>query len=377
MKKRLSQNTQLESDQQRQNKAPHPTAYKRRMTSYTLRANADAHAEPGHPERPERLHAVRQRLEADPVLTEARDAGRLVRIEGEEATAEALLRVHTAAHLDGLDALVARGGGHADADTYVTAESPRIAREACGDLLAAVDAVMDGRARNAFAIARPPGHHARPSTPMGFCLLSNVAIAARHAQAVHGAQRVLIVDIDVHHGNGTEEAFYADPSVVFFSSHQAGLYPGTGRIDDLGEGAGRGATVNLPVPAGTADAGLVGAYRRLLPALAARVRPDLVLLSAGYDAHRLDPLGGLALSVAGITDLVRVVAGVADQHAGGRLVASLEGGYHAEALAHGVASTLRVLLDPSAEASDPLGPTRAPGPDVRPVVAAVAALHGL
>lgn len=347
------------------------------VTVYALRADSDAHAEPGHPERPERLHAVRKRLDADPVLAEARDAGRLVRVDGTEAPREALLRVHTAAHLDGLDALAARGGGHADPDTYVTADSPRIAREACGDLLAAVDHVMDGRARNAFAIGRPPGHHARPSAPMGFCLLSNVAVAARHAQAVHGARRVLVVDIDVHHGNGTEEAFYADPSVVFFSSHQAGLYPGTGRIDDLGEGAGRGATVNLPVPAGTADAGLVGAYRRLLPALAARVRPDLVLLSAGYDAHRLDPLGGLALSVAGITDLVRTVAEVADQHAGGRLVASLEGGYHAEALAHGVASTLRVLLDPSAEASDPFGPTRAPDPDVGPTVDAVARVHGL
>lgn len=352
-------------------------------TAFSLRSDSDAHAEAGHPERPERLHAVRARLEADQVLAEARDDGRLVRIEGAAATREALLRVHTPEHLDRLDALAARGGGHADADTYVAAESPRIAREACGDLLAVVDAVMRGQARNGFALGRPPGHHARPSTAMGFCLLSNVAVAARHAQAVWGAERVLIVDVDVHHGNGTEEAFYADPSVVFFSSHQAGLYPGTGRIEDTGEGPGRSATVNLPVPAGTTDDGLVDAYRQLLPALAARVRPDLVVLSAGYDAHRLDPLGGLALSVAGITDVIRIVAEVADAYAGGRLVASLEGGYHATAadgggaLAHGVASTLRVLLDPTAEASDPYGPTRAPGPDVGPAVDAVAGVHGL
>ncbi len=347
------------------------------MTVYTLRSDSDAHAEAGHPERPERLAAIRARLDADSVLAAAREAGRLVRIEGTEASAEALLRVHTPDHVAHLDALAAQGGGHADADTYVTVNSPRIAREACGDLLACVDAVMTGAADNAFALGRPPGHHARPTTPMGFCLLSNVAVAARHAQAVHGAARVLIVDIDVHHGNGTEEAFCSDPGVVFFSSHQAGLYPGTGGIGDTGEGAGRGATVNLPVPAGTDDAGLVGAYRRLLPALAARIRPDLVFLSAGYDAHRLDPLGGLALSVAGLTDLVRVVAEVADAHAGGRLVASLEGGYHAEALAHGVASTLRVLMDHEAGTSDPFGPTRTPGPDVGPTVDAVAAAHGL
>ena len=352
------------------------------MTVFTLRSDSDAHAEAGHPERPERRAAIQARLAADPVLVAARETGRLVRIEGAEATAEALLRVHTPDHILLLDVLAAQGGGHADADTYVTAASPRIARETCGDLVACVDAVMTGAAVNAFALGRPPGHHARPSTPMGFCLLSNVAVAARHAQAVHGATRVLIVDIDVHHGNGTEEAFYADPDVVFFSSHQGGLYPGTGQTGDIGAGAGRGATVNLPVPAGTDDAGLVGAYRRLLPALAARVRPDLVLLSAGYDAHRLDPLGGLALSVAGLTDVVRVVAEVSDRYAGGRLVACLEGGYHAMAegggaLAHGVASTLRVLLDPAAEATDPFGPARAPGPDVSAVVDAVAGLHGL
>lgn len=354
------------------------------MTAYTLRTDTSAHAEPGHPERPERLAAVAARLDADPVLRAARAAGRLVRTEGDAqlgALREARLRVHTAAYLDTLDALATAGGGHADADTYVTPASPRVAGDALADLLACVDAVMTGGADNAFAIGRPPGHHARPGAAMGFCLYSNAAVAARHAQAAHGAARVLVVDTDVHHGNGTEEALYGDPSVVFFSSHQAGLYPGTGWAEDVGEGAGRGATVNLPVPAGTDDA-LVGAYRRLLPALAARVRPDLVILSAGYDAHRLDPLGGLALSVAGLTDLARVVADVAGTYARGRLVATLEGGYDASAdgggaLAYGVASTLRVLLDRSAEPDDPFGPTRTPGPDLDALVAAVAARHSL
>ncbi|HEX9952388.1 MAG TPA: histone deacetylase [Rubricoccaceae bacterium] len=352
------------------------------MTGYTLRPDTQAHAEAGHPERPERTVAIAARLSADPVLAAARAAGDLAQIEGAEATREALQRVHTPSYLDRLDALAASGGGHWDADTYVTPDSPRVAREACGDLLACVDAVMRGEARNAFALGRPPGHHAKPGGAMGFCLVSNAAVAARHAQAVWGVGRVLIVDIDVHHGNGTEEAFAGDPSVVTFSTHAAGLYPGTGRIDDVGTGAGRGSAVNVPVPPGTDDAGLVGAVERLLPALAARVRPDLVLLSAGFDAHRLDPLGALALSITGITDLVRIACRVADEHAGGQIVATLEGGYHASAegggvLGHGATSVLRVLLDRNAEVSDPFGPTRTPGPDVSAVVASVARTHGL
>ena len=346
------------------------------MTVYTLRTDTRAHAEPGHPERPERTAAIATRLASDPVLTTAQTDGRLVRIAGAEATRDALERVHTHAYLDALDALAVSGGGAWDADTYVTPDSPRVAREACGDLLAVVDAVMGGTARNGFAIGRPPGHHARPSAAMGFCLVSNVAVAARHAQAAWGAQRVLTVDIDVHHGNGTEEAFWEDPSVVTLSMHAAGLYPGTGRAEDVGEGAGRGSVVNLPLPAGTDDAGAVLALSRILPPLAARVQPDLVLLSAGYDAHRLDPLGTFALSVAGLADLVRIVRGVADTYSDGRLVASLEGGYHAEALAYGVTSTLRVMLDPDAEAADPFGPTRTPGPNVDAVVGKVERLLG-
>ncbi len=347
------------------------------MTVYTLRTDTSAHAEAGHPERAERLAAIAALIARDPLLAEAQAAGRLIRISGDEATSEELLRVHTPAHLEALDALAAAGGGHVDSDTFVTPDSPRVAREAVGDLLAVVDAVMTGAAENGFAIGRPPGHHARPEVPMGFCLYASAAVAARHAQAVHGAARVLIVDMDVHHGNGTEEAFTEDPNVVFFSVHRGGLYPGTGQIEDIGAGEGRGATVNLPVPAGTDDAGFVGAIEAVLPALAARVRPDLVILSAGYDAHRLDPLGGLMLSIRGLTDVVRIVRRVADDWAGGRLVATLEGGYNAEALAHGVASTLRVLLDPEAPASDPFRPSRTVGPDLSDVVARVRATHGL
>lgn len=340
------------------------------MTVATFAQGHAAHAQPGHPERPARLDAVRAAVDADPALRA------LSWIEGGPAPREALERVHSAAYLDRIEALCRRGGGHLDADTYATAASWNVASRACGGLLAVVDAVVGGRAANGFALGRPPGHHASPEQAMGFCLLSHVAVAARHAQAAHGAERVLVVDVDVHHGNGTQDAFYDDPSVLFVSSHQAGIFPGTGRLDETGAGAGEGTTVNVPVPAGTGD-GLVGLYRRVLPPLAERFRPDLVLVSAGYDAHRLDPLAGLALSVRGLADVVGVVQETADRWAGGRLALSLEGGYHPDALAACVAATLRRLLDPAADVDDPFGPSVLPQPDLDPVTEAVLRRHGL
>ncbi len=210
---------------------------------------------------------------------------------------------------------------------------------------------------------------------MGFCLLSNVAIAARHAQAA-GAERVMILDMDVHHGNGTQEAFYDNPNVLFISSQQADIFPGTGQTHEIGAGAGAAFTVNVNVPAHTGDE-LVPALRPLVLQLAERFRPDLVLVSAGYDAHHLDPLGGLALSVEGLVGLVRIAQEVADQYADNRLVASLEGGYHAEALAASVAATLHSLLDPTTQISDPIGPTHQPPVELAPLMDEVNAWHGL
>jgi len=210
---------------------------------------------------------------------------------------------------------------------------------------------------------------------MGFCLLSNVAVAARHAQAA-GAERVLILDMDVHHGNGTQEAFYDDPSVLFISSQQADIFPGTGQVHEIGAGAGTGFTVNVPVPAQTGDE-LVPALRQLVLPLATRFEPDVVFVSAGYDAHRLDPLGGLALSVEGLVGLIQIAQEVAGQHASGRLVATLEGGYHAEALAASVAATLHSFLDPAAPISDPFGPTHLPRVELAPLMEEVSVWHGL
>ena len=339
------------------------------MTVISVQDGDGAHAQPGHPERPARLAAARDALGADPELA------RLTRVRGEPAARPALERVHSADYLDYLESVCARGGGDLDADTYATAASLDVARQSCGNLLAVVDAVMSGEASNGFALGRPPGHHARPSAAMGFCLLSHAAVAARHAQA-RGAGRVMIVDLDVHHGNGTEEAFFDDPSVLFVSSHQAGLYPSTGALADVGVGTGRGATVNMPVPAGTGDE-LAGLYRDVLPPLAARFRPDLVVLSLGTDAHRLDPLGGLSVSVAGLADAATAVLEIADAHAGGRIVGTLEGGYHVGALAATVVAVLRRFRDPAAEVSDPFGPTSRPPQDLAPLAEAVRQRHGL
>ncbi|OZC03075.1 histone deacetylase family protein [Rubricoccus marinus] len=341
------------------------------MTLYSLRDDHALHSARGHPERPARLEAVRERIEANRALVD------LVRVQGAPASREDLERVHDPAYLDALEAFCENGGGMLDVDTYATRESLRLVRGASGDVIEIVRRVCAGEADNGFALGRPPGHHARPAQAMGFCLLSNAAIAARFAQEALGAGRVMIVDTDVHHGNGTQEAFYDDPSVLFVSSQQADIFPGTGAMDETGTGAGEGSTVNLAVPGGTTDAGLVGLYRETIGPLAARFRPDLILLSAGYDAHRLDPIGGLSLSVSGLTDLVRVVMEAADAYASGRLVLTLEGGYHPEVLGAGVASSLRALLDPTAEPADPFGPSRREGPDLTEITAHVRALHGL
>jgi acetoin utilization deacetylase AcuC-like enzyme len=211
-------------------------------------------------------------------------------------------------------------------------------------VLNAVDAVVPGSARNAFCAVRPPGHHATPNRGMGFCLFNNVAVAARHAQRKHGLERVLIVDWDVHHGNGTQDIFYSDPSVFFFSTHQWPLYPGTGRADETGEGAGLGTTMNYPFPAGAGRAEILGAVRNSLLPAAERFHPDLVLISAGFDSRIGDPLGRFTLTDGDFADLTRAAMEIADRYAGGRVVSVLEGGYSPEGLARAAAAHVETLL---------------------------------
>lgn len=338
------------------------------MTTTTFLDQHALHGQAGHPERPARLEAVRNAIAGDPVLAA------LPRLDAPPAPRRALERIHLPEYLDLIETFCERGGGDLDIDTYATVASFDVARQSVGNLLALVDAVMRGEADNAFAIARPPGHHARPAQAMGFCLLANVAVAARHAQAAHRADRVLVIDLDVHHGNGTQEAFYDDPSVLFVSSHQADVYPATGHLQETGVGRGVGTTVNLPIPGGAGDE-LAELYRAVLPPLAARHRPDLVLLSFGADPHRLDPLAGLNLSVAGLAAVVSVIQEVADAEAGGRLVVTLEGGYHPDVLATSVAAVLHRLVDPMSPVHDPFGPTARPGQDLSLLTGAIRQLH--
>jgi len=287
----------------------------------------------GHPERPGRLDAV-----VDAVTRAPWFEAHVQPTEPMAVTRAALERCHGAGYLDTVAREVAaiepgRVRPLSTGDVMISPGSREAALLAAGGACQAVDRVMSGQAANAFCAVRPPGHHARPSQGMGFCLYNNIAVAARHAQATHKIEKVLIVDWDVHHGNGTQDIFYDDPSVFFFSTHQSPLYPGTGAADETGVGRGKGTTMNCPLPAGSGRAQVVDeAFKGKLLAAADAFKPELVLISAGFDAHADDPLGGFTLQADDFAELTNVMMQVAQAHAGGRLVSCLEGGYHLEAL---------------------------------------------
>jgi acetoin utilization deacetylase AcuC-like enzyme len=333
--------------------------------------NHAAHAVEGHVERPERLAAIVA------LLRECGLLHRLQRIEATAPEAVVLPPLHTQRYLESLGQACASGGGWFDPDTYSRPGSCDAARSAAGACLAATDAVLEGRARSAFAAVRPPGHHARPAQAMGFCLLNNIALAARHARTRHGLERVAIVDIDVHHGNGTQEAFYDDPGVLYVSIHQFPFYPGTGRLEETGAGAAAGTNVNIPLPAACGDEEYRLAFEQVVEPVVRRYRPELILVSCGFDAHYADPLAMMALSVAGYGELAQRLRALAEELCGGRLVVALEGGYDLDALAWGARTVIEVLLGIRPE-PDPLGP--APGdraPDIAPLLAQVREIHGL
>ncbi|MBV9042359.1 MAG: histone deacetylase [Acidimicrobiia bacterium] len=276
----------------------------------------------GHPERPARLDAVVAGLEAAGVADD------LVWAEPRAATRAELERVHPAAHLDELEAFCLAGGGRIDADTSVVTESWNAAVLGAGSGLDAIERLERDEANAAFCVVRPPGHHATPQRSMGFCLLNNVAVAA--AALADRGERVLIYDWDAHHGNGTQDAFYDDARVLYVSAHQWPLYPGTGALDDVGEGAGVGYTINLPFPPGTTGDVYLAAFDEVVAPAVDRFDPTWVILSAGFDAHRADPLTGLNLTAGDFADQTARVLDLAPR---GRLLAFLEGGYDLQALA--------------------------------------------
>jgi len=293
----------------------------------------------GHPECPERYEAVMTGLE------EAGLAAKLARIPPRDATREELLRVHAGHYLDIARHSITEGAPElSTGDTSVCEASWDAALRAAGLAVGAVEAVMAGRVENAFCAVRPPGHHATANRGMGFCIFNNVAVAARHAQAAFRAERVLIVDWDVHHGNGTQDIFYEDGSVLFFSTHQWPLYPGTGRRDETGKGPGSGFTINCPLAAGAGRAQVLGAMREALEPAAEKFRPELVLVSAGFDSRAGDPLGGFLLTDEDFAGMTRLVMGIARKHAEGRLVSLLEGGYNLATLGGAAAAHVSALM---------------------------------
>jgi acetoin utilization deacetylase AcuC-like enzyme len=249
---------------------------------------------------------------------------------------------------------------------------------AAGGLVEATQAVLDGQVANAFALVRPPGHHALRERAMGFCLFNNVAVAARYALAERGLERVLIVDFDVHHGNGTQAEFEADPAVMFISTHQYPHYPGTGRCDETGVGAGQGGVVNVPLSGGVGDQGFARIAEEVIGPAARRTQPQLILVSAGYDAHWDDPLAAMQLSVTGYTALARALRDLAGELCDGRLVFTLEGGYHLQALAYSILNTFAVLSGAGDwKLVDPLGPSPYDERPVDEIIARVRRVHGL
>jgi acetoin utilization deacetylase AcuC-like enzyme len=311
------------------------------------------HATPnGHPERADR---IRRLLDHQPLF----ELEGIVRMEvGRVALPEELLRVHDRSHLDLVASTDGKIHSMLDPDTHTSEASYRTALLAAGGVLNVIDAVMNGDLDNGLALVRPPGHHAEADQAMGFCLFNNVAVGARHLTDKHGIDRVLIVDWDVHHGNGTQRSFYDDNGILFMSIHQFPFYPGTGAVHETGHGVGEGFTVNVPMTAGSGDTEYRAAFENIFRPIAVQFDPDFVLVSAGFDAHRDDPLGGMRVTEQGYATMTSIVMEIARECAQGRCVAILEGGYNLDALASSVATVARTMGTVSSSFGTPgVGPS--------------------
>jgi acetoin utilization deacetylase AcuC-like enzyme len=325
----------------------------------------------GHPEYAARLTMIQATLEQQGLLE------RLAHVETELVADEFLHTVHTADYLRLLEKTSHMTSvSMLGLDTYITPHSYEIARLAAGGVLNVVDAVMTGEADNGLAAIRPPGHHATASMGMGFCLLNNIALAARHAQQQHAITRALIVDYDVHHGNGTQDIFYDDPTVLYISTHQSPLYPGTGAIQETGRESGKGFTINVPLPPGVGDVGYAQVFDEIVLPAARRFEPELILVSGGYDAHWADPLANMMLSLNGYTRMDRALVALAQEFCDGRIVFVLEGGYNLQVLGSAWANVAHVLLGDT-EIDDMLGPAGRSEPSVEQPLDKLKQIHNL
>ena len=324
----------------------------------------------GHPEHAGRIKAIWQELKTSGL------ADRMHRLIPTAISDEQILSVHSAKYLEVFKLIEHHDGIYRlDADTYVLPQSPEIARLAAGGVISAIDAVLNGVADNGLAVVRPPGHHAVPMRGMGFCLLGNVAIGAKHAQKAYSLKRVMIVDYDVHHGNGTQDMFYEDDTVLFISTHQSPFYPGTGRIRETGKGRGEGYTINIPLEGGHGDNNYAQIYKDIVWQAARRFQPELMLVSAGFDAHWIDPLASMNLSLTGYANITRELIYMADELCGGKIIFTLEGGYDLDALKYGVANVARALLRDD-QVEDPLGIRSSHEPNVSGLIATLKQIHG-
>jgi acetoin utilization deacetylase AcuC-like enzyme len=309
------------------------------MTTALIYDAAFANHDTGHhPENPDRLRVILSALEGDEPLW-----AKLDKLAPEAAADEDITRCHSRRLVEQMRSLCERGERYVDLDTVISAESFDVARLAAGAALAAVDQVFSGAAENAFALVRPPGHHATPDQAMGFCLFNNAAVGARYAQARWGAERVLIIDWDVHHGNGTQDIFYEDPTVFYFSTHQYPYYPGTGAASERGSNQGEGTTLNIPLGQGTSACAHRQAFGDALKAIEEKFPPDLIIISAGFDSRRGDPLGGLMLEDSDFREMTKEVMGMAERHAAARVVSVLEGGYNLDTLGETVRTHVAAL----------------------------------
>ncbi|NLE45656.1 MAG: histone deacetylase [Chloroflexi bacterium] len=329
------------------------------------------HNSPGHPESAQRLSRVW------PVLEEGGVLNRLVRIPARKASQEELLAVHTASHLETIKRASLGAGRYVDVDTYVVNGSYDVAVLAAGGTIDLVQAVLSGEISNGYGLVRPPGHHATSARAMGFCLLNNVALAARAALAHRLVRRILVADIDVHHGNGTQEVFASDPDVFYFSVHQYPHYPGTGHWRETGEGVGEGTVLNVPLPAGVGDRGYARVIDEALWPVATRFDPDVLLVSVGYDAHWRDPLAAMNLTLTGYGALQARLVQMACELCEGRIVFVLEGGYDPDVLAWGVLNALKALCGDGVcgELADPVGASPRGEREVDALLSTIRRLH--